>query len=145
MQMPLCVRVGSVLIQQGLMLPKDLNVKTESYSTHWRLVEGFSCAQLDQCLNTAEWSLFYSGIQVRGSAFGSGDPRTLECAILHALAKVRSQYFNCAEIVSISSLRFLGIPYLTISARPHHLQRGGFLQSHDERKRFQKHSDWALA
>ena len=145
MQMPLCVRVGSILVQEGLALPKDLNVKSESYSTHWRLVDGFSCVQLDHRLNAGEWNLFYSGFRVKGSAFGSGGPNSLRRAIFNALGKVRSQYFNCAEIVAIKKLRFLGIPYITVSAHPHHLQQGGFLQSHDERKRFQKHSDWALA
>jgi hypothetical protein len=145
MQMPLGVRVGSVLIQEGLLLPKDLNVESDRYSTHWRLVVGLSCAQLEQRLTPAEWNLFYSGMQVRGSALGTVGPKSLRRAIFHALRKVRSQYFNCAEIVTIEKLRFLGIPYITVSAHPHHLQAGGFLQSHDERKRFQKHTDWALA
>lgn len=143
--MPGSIQVGAILIQEGLLLPESLEVETESYSTHWRLVRGLACGQLDHGINAAGWNLFYSGLQTTGSALGSGGSDCVRRAMVNALRKVRSQYFNCAEIVRISKKHFLGIPYITVSAHPHHIQLGGYLQSHDERKRLQTHSDWALA
>lgn len=139
------IQAGAILIQEGLLLPEGLKVETESYSTHWRLVRGLACGQLDHSINAVGWNLFYSGIQTTGSALGSGSRDSIRRAIFNALGKVRSQYFNCAEIVSISKKHFLGIPYITISAHPHHIQQAGYLQSHDERRRLQRHADWALA
>jgi len=143
--MPSSVQFGSILIQEGLLLPEALKVETESYSTHWRLVKGLASAQLDQSINAAGWNFFYSGIQVPVSGLGSGEQDSIRQTIFNALGKVRSQYFNCAEIISISKRRFLGIPYFTIAVHPHHIQESGFLQSHDERRSLQRHSDWALA
>ena len=143
--MPGSVQVGAILVQEGLLLPEALEVETESYSTHWRLVKALVFGELDHSINAAGWNLFFSGIQTTGSTLGSGGRESTRRAVFNALGKVRSQYFNCAEIVSISKKRFLGIPYITISAHPHHIQQGGYLQSHDERRRLQRHSDWALA
>ena len=143
--MPDSVKVGAILIQEGLLLPEGLKVETESYSTHWRLVRGLAGGQLDHVVNAAGWNFFYSGIQTTGSALGSGGQDSIRRATFNALGRMRSQYFNCAEIVGISKKHFLGIPYITIAAHPHHIQQGGFLQSHEERKRLQTHADWALA
>jgi hypothetical protein len=139
------VQVDTVLVQEGLLLPGGLKVETESYSTHWRLVAALALGELDHDINAAGWNLFFSGLKTSSNAFGSGGPESMRRATFNALGKVRSQYFNCAEIVSISKKHFLGIPYITVSARPHHIQPGGYLQSHDERKRLQRHADWALA
>lgn len=143
--MPGSVQVGTILIQEGLLLPEALRVETGSYSTHWRLVKGLDSGQLDRGINSAGWNLFSSGTQTTGSSLGRGGPDSIRRAIFNALGKVRSQYFNCAEIISISKKRFLGIPYITIAAHPHHIQQGAYLQSHEERRRLQRHSDWALA
>lgn len=139
------VQVGTILIQEGLLLPEALRVETENYSTHWRRVIALALGELDRGINLAGWRLFFSGVRTSGNALGSGGQESIRRATFNALGKVRTQYFNCAEIVSISKKHFLGIPYITVSAHPHHIQAGGYLQSHDERKRLQTHSDWALA
>jgi hypothetical protein len=43
------------------------------------------------------------------------------------LAKKQSQRYNSLEIAKIISKRFLGVPYLTISAHSRHIQEGMYL------------------
>jgi hypothetical protein len=43
------------------------------------------------------------------------------------LTKLKSEKFNSLEITEVVSKRFLGVPYVTVSARSRHIQDNVFL------------------
>jgi len=59
------------------------------------------------------------------------------------LAKAESSKFNCLEIPEVAAKRFLGIPYVFVSAHSRHIQESGFLQSLEQRSRAAAAASWA--
>ena len=43
------------------------------------------------------------------------------------LARLKSEKFNSLEITRVASKRFLGVPYVSVSARSRHIQESLFL------------------
>ena len=64
-------------------------------------------------------------------AWGGRD--TLRRGVKRLLARTRLQHFNCLEVTDIRRKYFLGIPYLSISANPRHIQEGSQMQSSAQR------------
>jgi hypothetical protein len=64
---------------------------------------------------------------VNAAAVGSDVDQTTRRAVKKAIASVQSDRLNCLEIVQVAAKRFLGLPYVTVAARPRHIQESMFL------------------
>jgi hypothetical protein len=62
-----------------------------------------------------------------------GGHNTLRRGVKRLLAQTRLQCLNCLEVTDIRRKYFLGIPYLSISANPRHIQEGSQIQSITQR------------
>lgn len=137
------VQAGTILIREGMLLPKALNVTSERYTDHWRTLSPLSRTRLDEKIRAAGWNFFFLAAQTSSIALGSSGIKTTGRALKRLLAKARSQDFNSVEVTAISSSHFLGLPYTTVSAHSRHIQEGAILASHMERKRIRKATEWA--
>ncbi len=61
------------------------------------------------------------------TAVGSDLERTTRRAIKKVVASMELDGFNCLEIAQVAVKRFLGLPYVTVSAHPRHIQESIFL------------------
>ncbi len=139
------IQVGTVIIEEGLLLPEGLRVESEPYSNNWRVVKTLDGFRLDRQLRAIGWNFFFMAEQSKVMVFGSGGAKTLARAIKRLLTKLKLQTFNSAEITEIATRRFLGIPYLTLSAHARHVQMGPFLEGSAERERGRRDAEWARA
>jgi hypothetical protein len=57
-------------------------------------------------------------------ALGVEGPGTLRRAVKRILAKQEGQRFNSLEVTEIISKRFLGIPFMSVTAHSRHIQQG---------------------
>ena len=137
------VEAGTILIREGLLLPKALNVTSERYSDHWRTLSSLSRTRLDDKIRAAGWNFFSLAARISSIALGLNGIKTTGSALKRLLAKARSQDFNSLEVTAISSSHFLGVPYTTVSAHSRHIQEGAILASPLERKRIRKATEWA--
>ena len=64
-----------------------------------------------------------------------GGDNILSRGVKRLLAQTQQQHLNCLEVTDISRKYFLGIPYLSISANPRHIQEGFQLKSIAQRGR----------
>lgn len=128
------IQTGTLLIKEGLLLPEVLRVESERYSNNWRVVKAFDGFGLDRKLRAIGWNFFFMAEQNKVIAFGSGGEKTIAKAVERLLAKIKSQTFNSVEITKIVASRFLGIPYLTLSAHARHIQMGPFLEAGAQRE-----------
>jgi hypothetical protein len=64
-------------------------------------------------------------------------------ALKRILEKVKQQQFNGLEVTQIVARRFLGVPYITVSAHSRHLQQSCYLDSARVRQTFQRNAEWA--
>jgi hypothetical protein len=121
---------GTILIREGTALPEALPFKSEPYLSGWRLVKDLDGDGLGRKIQEAGWAIFCLAGEINVTVFGFDEQKTVQRAIARVLANPRSEKFNSWEVTrlaSAASKRFLGVTYVTVSARSRHIQEGPFL------------------
>jgi hypothetical protein len=121
------VNSNSMLIKDGTPLPEGIPLKGESYLAGWRLTTNRDSAGLDRKIRDAGWTFFFMAGEIKVHAFGVDAEFTRRKAIRQILAKLKLSKFNCLEIAQVTARRFLGFPYVTITAHWRHIQESLFL------------------
>lgn len=116
------IKTGSVLIKEGALLPESLRFESEPYSSGWRLVKNLDGYGLDRKIREAGWTFFYMAAEVNATAIGFDVEKTTRRAVNKVIAYMKSDRLNCLEIAQVAVKRFLGLPYVIISAHPRHIQ-----------------------
>jgi hypothetical protein len=75
-------------------------------------------------IEEAKWYFFYLVGEIRAIALGREELGTLRRVVKQILAKREGQKFNSLEVTEISSKRFLGIPFMSVTAHFRHIQQG---------------------
>ena len=65
--------------------------------------------------------------EIRESVFGFVGEKALCRAVNRLLANLKSEKFSSLEITQVAAKRFLGLPYVTVSAHRRHIQESMFL------------------
>jgi hypothetical protein len=126
------VKVGTILIEEGGLLPNSMRLDSEPYLSGWKLVKDFDGQGLEQRLRKVGWNFFYMADEIKARGLGFDGEQSLRRAVNRALANPRSEKFNSLEITQVASKYFLGLRYVSVSAHPRHIQESVFLV-HDKR------------
>jgi hypothetical protein len=118
------IKLRTILITDGAILPESLLLKSEPYGYGWRLVKNFDSNGLDQIISRAGWNFFYIAGLIETNAYGSDEKKTTRKAIKRIIAKLKSKNFNCLEITRVAAKRSLGLLYVSVSAHSRHIQEG---------------------
>ena len=121
------MNAGTILIKEGALLPESLRLESEPYSKGWRLVKDMRGSEMDRQLFEAGWNLFYMAEELHAAAVGSDLEKTARWAVKKVIATMKPDKFNCVEITQVAAKRFLGLPYVTVSAHPRHIQESKVL------------------
>lgn len=116
------IKVGTILIADGTLLPESLRFESEPYSDGWRAVNNLDGYGLDRKIREAGWTFFYMAGEIRTSVFGFDREKALCKAVNRLLANLKAEKFNSLEITRVAAKRFLGLPYVTVSAHERHIQ-----------------------
>ena len=122
--MPDTNRARTILIREDTPLPANLPIKSEAFLAGWRVVKNLDGYGLGQKIEEAKWYFFYLADEIRAIALGRGELGTLRRAVKQILAKRAGQKFNSLEITKVASKRFLGIPFMSVTAHFRHIQQG---------------------
>ena len=139
------IKPGTILIKEGTPLPEWLQFESEHYSSGWRSVTNLDAQGLDREIGEAGWTFFFMAGEVKATVIGSDSERTRRSAAKNLIVNMKadrsnqSNAFNCLEIARVAVNRFLGVPYVTVSAHPRHIQESMFL-FHSE-----NHTEWDQA
>lgn len=128
--MPDTIKTGTVLIKEGTPLPEALRFESESCGPSWRLVKNLDGYELDRKIHEAGWNFFCPSGEIKATAFGFDEQKTVRRAVEPILANLKSERFNSLEIMrvaSVTSKRFLGVRYVTVSAHSRHIQESSLL------------------
>lgn len=139
---PAVAQVGSVLIQEGVLLPDGFPLQSEPYTVGWRAVRTINGFGVDQKIRSAGWNMFTIAGEFKTTVWGStinGSRRGL----IRLLAMVRVRRFNSAEVKAISKGHFLGIPYTSVRVDARHIQQSYMLDGENSRAQAQRDTDWA--
>lgn len=123
------IKTGAILIEEGALMPESLRFESEPYSNGWRAVNNLDGYGLGRKIREAGWTFFYMAGEIRASVFGFDGEKALRRAVNRLLANLKAEKFNCLQITQVAAKRFLGLPYVTVSAHQRHIQESMFLHA----------------
>ncbi len=126
------IKMGTILIEEGALLPGSMPFESEPYSNGWRIVKNLDGYGLERIIRKAGWAFFYMAGEINASVFGFDGEKALRKAVNRVLANSKSKKFNSLEITQVAAESFLGLCRVTVSAHPRHIQESIFL-SHGKR------------
>lgn len=98
---------------------------------------------LERQVHAAGWNFFFMATEVKTMFFGFLGEQKIQSALKRILAKVKLQQFNSLEVTEITARRFLGVPYVIVSAHSRHMQQSCNLDSSEARRTSQNDAAWA--
>jgi hypothetical protein len=143
--MPSTVQVGTILMRDWPVTTPPLNLESEPCSGEWSLLKVLDGFALDRKVHAVGWNFFFMASEVTVMFFGSAGPSKIQNALKRILEKVKKQRFNGLEVTAIVKRRFLGVPYVTVSAHSRHMQQSCDLNSASARQSSEQNAAWARA
>jgi hypothetical protein len=137
------IQLGSILIEDRPGIVAALGIEIEPCMQSWSLVHVDSAEALDQQIRGVGWNWFLMTAELRVRVFGSASQMVLRRVLMLIVKKQPTQFFNCLEVTSISTKRFLGLPYTVVTANSRHIQSSWRLDDVDRRRKDQRQSEWA--
>jgi hypothetical protein len=116
-------RARIIFIKEDTPLPTTLSIETEAFLPGWRVVKNLDPQGLTREVEAANWNFFYLAGEIRATVFFGGGLGALRKAVKCVLAKQEGQKFNSLELTKIVSKRFLGIPFMSVTAHARHIQK----------------------
>ena len=113
---------GTILIENGTILPDSLLLNREPYSMNWTCASHLDGHGLEGQLRRIGWTLFYMAGDIKANAFGFDEEKRVNAAVSRVAKRVRAQNCNCLEITQMATKSFLGIPYVSVVAHSRHIQ-----------------------
>lgn len=138
------MKQGTIMMQTGTYVPEPLHVEATPHGHGWQMINSADGDSLDRELRGAGWNFFFLADRVQAMVWGQGGEKALRKALRRVLAKVKGLKFNCLEVTEITQRRFLGLPYMHISAHSRHIQKSSTMQSLVERNQAQAAATWAV-
>lgn len=136
------VKVGTILMKEWPGMSQLVGLETEPCFGEWSSVKALDPFALDRKIHAAGWNLFFMAGEVKAMFFGSLTAAKVQSALKRILAKVKPQHFNGLEVTAIVPRRFLGVPYVTVSAHSRHMQHSCNLDSAEVRQTSQNAAEW---
>ena len=143
--MPQTPKVGTILMKmrEWVGVPVFPELETELCFGEWSMVTVPDAFALDRTIHAAGWNFFFMATEVKTMFFGFLGEKKIQSALKRILAKVKLQHFNALEVTEITARRFLGVPYVTVSAHSRHMQQNCNLDSSETRRTSQNDAAWA--
>jgi hypothetical protein len=141
--MPSTVQVGTILMKEWPGMTPLLGLESEPCSGEWSLLKALDGYTLGRKIHAVGWNFFFMAAEVKVIFLGSLGAVKIQNALKRILAKVKLQEFNGLEVTQIVARRFLGVPYVTVSAHSRHMQQSCYLDSPAARQTFQRNAEWA--
>jgi hypothetical protein len=137
------VQVGSILMKAWPGMPPIVDFETDSRFGDWSLVKVADAFALERKIHAAGWNFFFMAAEVKVMFFGFLGAARIQRALTRILARVKQQHFNSIEVTGIVARRFLGVPYVTVSAHSRHMQQSWDLNSPESRQTSEDSATWA--
>ena len=115
------IKAGTILIEDGTLLPKSLLLESQAYSTGWTSVSNVH-SEFEKAINQAGWTFFFMAGTIQSTVFGFAKQKAVRTAVKRIITDVEFQKCNCLEITGVTLKSFLGVPYACVSAHSRHVQ-----------------------
>src|SRR5260370_35202879 len=116
------IQTGTLLMENGTLLPRSLALASEPYSSTWTRVTNLR-SDFDKDIQQAGWTFFFLAGAVQATVFGFNRAKAVHTAVDRLITNAKSQNCNCLEIGEVTMKSFLGLPLASGSAQSRHIQR----------------------
>ena len=138
------MKQGTIMMQTGTYVPESLRVEATPYWHGWQMINSADGDLLDRDLRGAGWNFFFLADTVQAMVWGHRGEKGMRRALRRLLTKVKCLKFNCLEVTKITQRRFLGLPYVQVSAHSRHIQKSSTMQPVLERNQAEAAAAWAV-
>jgi hypothetical protein len=119
------ITTGSLFIERDVPRPLCFQIQDDAHRTGWLPVKyDRPVLELDAELSRRGWTFFYMANVVRKTAFAFDRDKGTSAALKLVMTSVREEGCNCLQIDKVEAHSFFGIPYVSVSAHPRHIQKG---------------------
>jgi len=118
------LKAGTILIEEGTIVPECFRFDTEPDSNGWKSVANLEPRELDRKLNQDGWIFFYMAGEIKSTVYGLDRQKALRSALKRVISQVKAQNCNGLQITQVTSGSFLNLPCVSISAHSRHIQQG---------------------
>ena len=115
------IKAGTVLIENGTLLPRSLALASEPYSRGWTTVSNVR-SDFERDISQAGWTFFFLAGAIHATVFGRCAETAVHTAVERLIGNAKSQNCNCLEIGQVTMNSFLGLPFARVSGRSRHVQ-----------------------
>src|SRR5581483_6679756 len=116
---------GVLLIEGDALRPRCFEPEAGSHPNAWISIKHtLTPQQLEKELSATGWTFFFMASPIRATVFGFNREKTVYEALNRGIQAVRRLRCNCLQIESVEMRSWLGIPYVRMSVRPRHIQKG---------------------
>lgn len=120
---PAAIGPGTILMQDDVVLPESVHLETESYCTGWATITSPSCYEIDRRMRNSGWTFFFMGNLIRSTVLGFNRDKSLKAALSNLMRDAVAERCNAIQIESVTARRFLGMPYVSVSAHSRQFQQ----------------------
>jgi hypothetical protein len=122
---------GSLFIERDAPRPPCFQIQDDAHRAGWLPIKyDRTVLELDAELSRSGWTFFYMANVVSKKALGFDRDKGISSALKRVMSSVREDGCNCLQIQALETKSFLGIPYVTVSAHPRHIQKGMLFSPH---------------
>jgi hypothetical protein len=126
------IKTGALLLAEGTLLPASMRqskgqAEGELFIPGWRWIKNLDSNAVDRLISKAGWNFFFLAGGIEMIAYGSDQERATKKALKRIIASLKEKDFNCLEITHVVAKRFLGLPYVSVSAHSRHIQKSRVL------------------
>jgi hypothetical protein len=117
------IKTGTILIENGTLLPGSLVLTSEPYSRGWTTVANLR-SDFERDISQAGWTFFFLAGEIHANVFGFNAETAVHTAVERLIGNAESRNCNCLEIGQVTMKSFLGLPFASVSAHSRHIQGG---------------------
>jgi hypothetical protein len=115
------IKPGTILIENGTVLPQSLLLESAAYSTGWTSVSNVR-SQFEKEIFDSGWTFFFMANRLQATVIGFDRQKAVHTAVKRIINDVEFQKCNCLEITAVTMNSFFGVPYTCVSAHSRHVQ-----------------------
>ena len=116
------IKQGSLMLAQGTPLPASVRVDSAPCTPGWSLLNNASPQRLKELLTQAGWYFLFIATELEATVYGWNKETAIRKAIRRITAQSKAAQYNCVEIMRVEANRFLGFPFVRITAHSRQIQ-----------------------
>jgi hypothetical protein len=125
------VKLHSIFLRKGCILPERLDPLRESYGRNWMVVKETTASVFDTMIRQAGWHFIWMSGSCSRRGFGRTREEAIDRALVRALGAVNKQC-NAAELDSVHVAKYPGLSVAMVTVQRHRIQQNTMLDIADK-------------